>query len=172
MTRKQIFRKLVPLLGALALASLGPFALTAPAQAAGQLQPQQPQAQSSALVGNWSANERFGMPGGLLITDSFTAAGVVQQTVTSVVRGLTISYMLTGVYQFNTANGTLSYEWKDFMPKQTCVGGACTPAQPPAQLGVMNTSTIKFLSASQFVATTDGSSITFVRTNAAGAPIP
>ena len=172
MTRKPLPCNLFSLVSALALASLAPFAPSAPAQVAGQLQPQQPQAQSSALVGNWSANERFGQPGGLLITSSFTAGGVFQQTVTSIVQGLTISYMLTGVYQFNTASGTLSYEWKDFSPKQTCVGGACTPAQPPAQMGVMLTCAIKFLSASQLVATENGTSVTFVRTNNSGAPIP
>ena len=172
MTRNRLPRNLFPLLGALALASFGPCMPIAAAQVTGQIQRQQPQAQSSALVGNWSANLRFGTPGGLLITDSFTAAGVVQSTVTSVVRGLTISYMLTGVYQFNAASGTLSYEWKDFSPKQTCVGGNCTPLQPPAQMGVMNTSSIKFLSASQFVATANGTATTFVRTNAAGYPAP
>jgi len=172
MTRNLLPRNLLPLLGALTLASFGPCLPMVSAQVTGQIQPRQPQAQSSALVGNWSANERFGQPGGLLITSSFTAAGVFQQTVTSVVRGLTISYMLTGVYQFNTANGTLSYEWKDFSPKQTCVGGACTPAQPPAQMGVMNTCTIKFLSANQLVATAGGASTTFVRTNNAGYPTP
>ena len=29
----------------------------------------------------------------------------------------------------NAAQSTLSYEWKDFSPKQTCVLGACTAAQ-------------------------------------------
>ena len=167
-------RNLLPLLGAMILASFGPSMPIASAQTSGPIQ-SQPQNQSSALVGNWSANMNFGSPGGVMITDSFAANGVVQSTVTTVVRDrvgdpLTMSYMLTGVYQFNAASGTLSYTWKDFTPKQTCVGGNCTPLPAPAPMGVVNTSSIRFLSSTQFVATANGTATTFVRTNAAGFP--
>lgn len=163
-------RNLLPLVCALALMSCGSSKGPAVAQAVSG--PLQPQAQQSALVGNWSANVSFGSPGGLLITNSFTADGRIQSAVSTVVRGLTISYMLTGVYQFNAATGTLSYTWKDFSPKQTCIGGACTPSQPPAVMGVVNTNTIRFLSSTQFVATSNGASTTYIRTNTAGFPTP
>jgi hypothetical protein len=77
-----------------------------------------------------------------------------------------------GTYQFNAAQSTLSYKWSDFLPKQTCVGGYCTPAQPPAPMGVVVTNSIRFLSTTQFVATSNGASTTYVRTNATGTPIP
>ena len=179
-------RNLLPFLVALFLVSCGPSVSKAPATGptgapaqfptqSQPLQPQQPlppqQAQSSpALVGNWSANVNFGTPGGLMITDSFTNNGLVQSTVTTVVRGLTISYMLSGVYQFDAAQNTLSYKWQDFSPKQICVGGACTPAQPPAQMGVTTTNSIRFLGPNEFVATSNGASTTYVRTNGAGFP--
>jgi hypothetical protein len=169
-------RNLIPLLVVLALTSCGPSAPNAPSVAPAQLpsqsQPLQPQqAQSSpALVGNWSANVNFGTPGGLMITDSFTNNGLVQSTVTTVVRGLTMSYMLSGVYQFDAAQNTLSYKWQDFSPKQICIGGNCTPAQPPAPMGVTTTNSIRFLGPNEFVATSNGASTTYVRTNGAGFP--
>jgi len=83
-----------------------------------------------------------------------------------------MSFTLAGVYQFNAAEGALSYEWQDFSPKQSCVEGACTPAQPPAPMGVVTTNSIRFLSPTQFVATSNGASTTYIRTNAAGFPTP
>lgn len=83
-----------------------------------------------------------------------------------------MSFTLMGTYQFNAAQGTLSYKWSDYLPKQTCVGGYCTPAQPPAPMGVVTTNSIRFLSPTQFVATSNDASTTYVRTNAAGFPTP
>ncbi len=175
-------RNLVPLLGTLLLVCCGPSASKspataptgAPAQFPTQSQPLQPQqAQSSpALVGNWSANVNFGAPGGMMITDSFSNNGLVQSTVTTVVRGLTMSYMLSGVYQFDAAQSTLSYKWQDFSPKQICIGGNCTPAQPPAPMGVTTTNSVRFLGPNEFVATSNDGSTTYVRTNGAGFPTP
>jgi chitodextrinase len=171
-----VTRNLLPLLGALALASFGPYAphtvLAAsshpPAPLPSQAQPLQTQA-SQSLVGTWSATVNWNLPSGLLITTSFTANGRIQSTVQNH-QGM--SFMLTGVYQFNAAQSTLSYTWQDFSPKQTCVMGACTPAQPPAPMGVATTNTIQFLSATQFVATSNGAATTYIRSNAAGFPTP
>jgi len=149
---------LLPLLCVLVLAS--------PAQLPSQ--PKQPQAQSSpSLVGTWSATVNWNLPSGLLITTSFTANGRVQST-TQNRQGQ--SFMLSGVYQFNAAQGTLSYKWQDFSPRQICVGGNCTPAPAPAPIGVVTTNKIRFLSPSQFVATSSDASTTYIRTNAAGFP--
>jgi hypothetical protein len=169
-------RKLLPLLGALALACFIPFTPNAtaaassgaPAPLASQSQPLQTQS-SEVLVGTWSATVNWNLPGGIMITTSFTANGRIQSTIQN---RMGMSFMLTGVYQFNAAQNTLSFTWQDFSPKQTCVMGACTPAQPPAPMGVATTNTIQFLSATQFVATSNGAATTYVRTNAAGFPTP
>jgi hypothetical protein len=169
-------RNLLPLLGALALASFAPSAPNAAAASPSgspaplPSQAQQIQAQpSQALVGTWSATYNWNLPSGLMITTSFTANGRIQSTIQNH-QGM--SFMLTGVYQFNAAQSTLIYTWKDFSPKQTCVLGACTPAQPPAPMGVATTNSIQFLSATQFVATSSGASTTYIRSNAAGFPTP
>ncbi len=154
-------RNLLPLLGALALAFCGPSA---------QLlsQPQQPQAQSSqALVGTWSTTVNWRLPSGLMIITTFMPDGRIQSTIQNH-QGM--SFTLAGVYQFNAEQGALSYKWEDFSPKQTCIDGACTPAQPPAQMGVAIASSIRFLGTTQFVATSNGASTTYVRTNAVGTP--
>ena len=80
-------RSLLPRLGVLALAS---FLLSASNAAAATpsgppaplpLQAQPIQAQSSqALVGTWSARVNWNLPGGIIITTSFTANGRVQST--------------------------------------------------------------------------------------------
>jgi chitodextrinase len=151
-------RNLFSLLCALALAS--PANLTS--------QVQQPQAQSSqALVGTWSATVNWNLPSGLMIVTSFTSNGRIQSTIQNH-QGM--SFTLAGVYQFNAAQSTLSYKWQDFSPKQTCIGGACTPSQPPAPMGVLTTNKIRFLSPAQFVATSSGASTTYIRTNGAGIP--
>ena len=169
-------RNLLPLLGALALASCGQSAPNAaaavPLGSPVQLpsQPQQPQAQSSqALVGTWSATVNWNLPSGLMIITSFMTNGRIQSTIQNH-QGM--SFTLAGVYQFNPAQSTLSYKWQDFSPKQICIGGACSPAQPPAPMGVVTTNSIRFLSATQFVATSNGASTTYVRTNGAGFPTP
>jgi hypothetical protein len=167
-------RNLLPLLAALALASCGPFALSSQQQVQGQ--PQQPQPQqpsqaqpSQALVGTWSATVNWNLPSGLMITTSFMANGRIQSTIQN---HMGMSFTLVGTYQFNAAQSTLSYKWQDFSPKQTCVSGACTPAQPPAPMGVVTNNSIRFLSATQFVATSNDASTTYVRTNGAGFPTP
>jgi hypothetical protein len=166
-------RDLLLLLSALALASCGPSTRspTAPAPLGAQIRPasqQQPQAQSSpALVGTWSATVNWNLPSGLMITTSFMANGRIQST-TQNHQGM--SFTLMGVYQFNAAQGTLSYKWQDFLPKQTCVGGFCTPTQPPIPMGVTTTNSIRFLSPNQFVATSNNASTTYIRTNAVGFP--
>jgi hypothetical protein len=153
-------RNLLPILCALALAS--------PAQLSSQQN--QPQAQASqSLVGTWSATVNWNLPSGLMITTSFTANGRIQST-TQNHQGM--SFMLSGVYQFNAAQGTLSYKWQDFSPKQICIGGNCTPAPPPVPMGVVTTNSIRFLSPTQFVATSNGASTTYIRTNGAGFPTP
>jgi len=169
-------RNLLPLLGAPALASFGPSAPNAaaavPSGTPVQLpsQSEQGQAQSSqALVGTWSATVNWNLPSGLLITTSFMPNGSIQSTIQNH-QGM--SFTLAGVYQFNPAQSTLSYKWSDFSPKQTCVGGFCTPAQPPAPLGVVTTNSIRFLSPTQFVATSNDASTTYVRTNGSGFPTP
>jgi len=169
MTRNPLPRNLLPLLGALALASFGPCMPIASAQVTGQIQPQQSQTQSSALVGTWSTTVNWNLPSGNLITTTFTSNGKIQSTIQN---KMGMSYTVAGVYQFNAAQGSLSYEWQDYSPKQTCVDGECTPAQPPAPLGVVISASIKFLSATQFVFTANGVSATYVRTNAVGTPIP
>jgi hypothetical protein len=155
-------RNLLPLLGALALASCGlsaPNAAAAPplgSPAPLPSQTQQFQAQpSQALVGTWSATVNWNLPSGLLITTTFMSNGGIQSTTQN---HMGMSFTLMGTYQFNAAQGTLSYKWSDFSPKQTCVGGFCTPAQPPVPMGVATTS--------------NGASTTYVRTNAAGFPAP
>jgi len=102
-----------------------------------------------------------------MITTSFMANGRIQST-TQNKQGM--SFTLMGVYQYNAAQGTLSYKWQDFLPKQTCVGGFCTPAQPPVPMGVTTTNNIRFLGPNQFVATSNEASTTYVRTNAVGFP--
>jgi hypothetical protein len=150
-----MFRGFLPLFCVLALAL--------PAQL-----PSQPQAQgSSSLVGTWSATVNWNLPSGLMITTSFTANGRVQST-TQNHQGM--SFMLSGVYQFNAAQGTLSYKWQDYSPRQICIGGNCTPAPAPAPIGVATTNKIRFLSANQFVATSGEASTTYIRTNGAGFP--
>jgi hypothetical protein len=154
-------RNLLPLLSALALAFCGPSAQLAS-------QPQQPQAQSSqALVGTWSTTVNWRLPSGLMIITTFMPDGRIQSTIQNH-QGM--SFTLAGAYQFNAEQGALSYKWEDFSPKQTCIDGACTPAQPPAQMGVVITSSIRFLGTTQFVATSNGASTTYVRTNAVGTP--
>jgi|ERR1039458_3493288 hypothetical protein len=169
-------RNLLLLLGAVALATCvqsAPNAAAAPplgSAAQFSSQPQQFQAQpSQALVGTWSATVNWNLPSGLLITTSFMANGSIQSTTQN---HMGMSFTLMGTYQFNAAQGTLSYKWSDYLPKQTCVGGFCTPAQPPAPMGVVVTNSIRFLSTTQFVATSNGASTTYVRTNAAGFPTP
>jgi len=169
-------RNLLPLLGALALASFTPSALNAAAAAPlgslayppSQLQPFQAQP-SQSLVGTWSATVNWNLPSGLMITTSFMPNGTIQSTTQN---HMGMSFTLMGTYQFNPAQSTLSYKWSDYLPKQTCVGGFCTPAQPPAPMGVVTTNSIRFLSATQFVATSNGASTTYVRTNATGFPTP
>jgi hypothetical protein len=144
---------LLPLLCALALAS--------PAQLPSQ--PTQPQPQPShSLIGTWSATVNWNLPSGLMITTSFTANGRVQST-TQNRQGM--SFMLSGVYQYNAAQSTLSYKWQDFSPRQICVGGNCMPAPPPAPMGVVTTNKIRFLSPTQFVATSSDASTTYIRTS-------
>ncbi len=174
-------RNLLPLLGALALASLLPSSPNAvaaspsgsPAAAPSQAQPFQapssPAQSSQALVGTWSATVNWNLPSGLLITTTFMPNGNIQSTTQN---HMGMSFTLMGTYQFNAAQSTLSYKWSDFLPKQTCVGGYCTPAQPPAPMGVVTTSSIRFLGPTQFVATSNGASTTYVRTNATGTPVP
>jgi hypothetical protein len=169
-------RNLLPLPGALALACFLPCAPHAaaappsgpPVPLASQAQPIQAQP-SQALAGTWSATVNWNLPSGLLITTSFMANGRIQSTVQN---HMGMSFTLMGVYQFNAAESTLSYTWQDYLPKQTCVGGACTPAQPPAPMGVATTNSIRFLSATQFVATSNGAATTYIRTNAKGMPTP
>jgi hypothetical protein len=169
-------RNLLPLLGALALAFCVPSAPNAAAaaplgpQAQPLSQPQQPQAQSSqALAGTWSATLNWNLPSGLMITTSFMSNGRIQSTIQNH-QGM--SYTLMGTYQFNPATSALIYKWQDFSPKQTCIGGACTPAQAPAVMGVEITNSIRFLSSTQFIATSSSASMTYVRTNAVGFPTP
>src|SRR5580700_2878697 len=101
-------RKLLPLLGAVALAfslaislaSLEPFAVNAAAAPplgpsaplASQAQPMQTQA-SQALVGTWSATVNWNLPGGIMITTSFTSNGRIQSTTQN---RMGMSFMLTG----------------------------------------------------------------------------
>lgn len=169
-------RNLLSLLGALALASCAPFAANAaaavPSGPPAQVQslPQQPQAQpSQALVGTWSATVNWNLPSGLMITTTFMPNGRVQSTTQN---RMGMSFMLTGIYQFNPAQSTLSFKWQDYSPKQICVGGNCTPAPMPAPMGVVTTNSIRFLSPTQFVATSNDGSTTYVRTNGAGFQTP
>ena len=121
-------------------------------------------AQAQSLVGTWSTTINWNTPGGIMITSSFTADGRVQST-TQNHQGQ--SYMLSGVYQL--ANGVLQYKWLDYAPKQICTA-YCTPAPIPTPLNVVNSQTIQFMNPNQFVATTQGASAIYVRTNAAGFP--
>lgn len=169
-------RNLLPLLCALALTSCrqsapNPVAtpLNPPAQFPSQPQQQPPAQSSQALVGTWSARINWNLPGGIIITTSFTSNGRIQSTTQN---RMGMSFMLSGVYQFNPAQGTLSYTWQDYSPKQICVGGNCTPAPAPAPMGVETSSSIRFLNPNEFVSTTKDGSTTFVRTNAAGFPTP
>ncbi len=167
MTRKQL-----PLLGVAALAlTLTPPAPSAPAppQAQPFQAPSSPAQSSQALVGTWSATVNWNLPSGLMITTTFMPNGNIQSTTQN---HMGMSFTLMGVYQFNAAQGTLTYKWSDFLPKQTCVGGFCTPAQPPAPMGVATTNSIRFLSTTQFVATSNDASTTYIRTNATGTPVP
>ena len=169
-------RNLLPLLGALSLASCVLSATNAaaatpmgsPAPLLSQTQPLQAQP-SQALVGTWSATVNWNLPSGLLITTSFMSNGTIQSTTQN---HMGMSFTLMGTYQFNAAQGTLSYTWQDYSPKQNCIGGACTPLQPPAVMGVETTNSIRFLNPNQFVATSNGASTTYVRTNGAGFPTP
>ncbi len=138
-------------------------------RAQGPAQPQQAVAQSQALVGTWSATVNWNLPSGLMITTSFAANGRIQSTVQNH-QGM--SFTLMGTYEYNAAQSTLSYKWQDFLPKQTCVLGACTPAQPPAPMGVVTNNKIRILSATQFVATSNEASTTYIRSNAVGFPTP
>jgi hypothetical protein len=159
------------LLGALALVLCASVLPSQAQQVQGQPvqgQPAQTQA-SQALVGTWSTTVNWNLPSGMLITTSFLANGRIQATIQNH-KGM--SFTLAGAYQFNAAQNALSYKWQDFSPKQTCIDGACTPAQPPAQMGVVISSTIRFLSATEFVATSNGASTLYVRTNAVGTPVP
>jgi hypothetical protein len=162
-------RSLLPLLGALALAFCTPVQLQSQAQPFQA--PSSSQAPSSqALVGTWSTTINWNLPSGLIVTTTFMPNGNIQSTIQN---KMGMSFTLAGTYQFNSAQSTLSYKWSDFSPKQTCVGGYCTPAQPPAQMGVAVTNSIRFLSSTQFIASsTGGASNTYVRTNAAGIPTP
>jgi hypothetical protein len=169
-------RNLLPLLAAFALISC-PLALIScsPAELPAQAQPFQAPSStqtpsSQALVGIWSTTINWNLPSGLLITTTFMANGQIQSTIQN---HMGMSYTLLGTYQFNAAQGTLSYKWSDFSPKQTCVLGACTPAQPPATMGVVINNSIRFLSSTQFIASSaGGASNTYVRTDAAGTPTP
>ena len=175
-------RNLLPLLGALALASLLPSSPNAaaaspsgspsalPSQAQPFQSPSSPASSSQALVGTWSTTINWNLPSGLIVTTSFTSNGQIQSTIQN---KMGMSYTLVGTYQFNAAQSTLSYEWKDFSPKQTCVLGACTPAQAPAAMGVVINNSIRFLSSTEFIASSSGGAAnTYVRTNATGTPIP
>ena len=169
-------RTLLPLLVALVSVSCGRFALSQQQQVQGhpvQAQPQSSPAQASqaqastALVGTWSATVNWNLPSGLMIITSFTANGRIQSTIQNH-QGM--SFLLTGVYQFNAAQSALSFKWQDYSPKQICVGGNCTPAPAPAPMGVTTTNSIRFLSPTQFVATSNDAATTYIRTNAAGFP--
>jgi len=80
-------RNLLPLLGALSLASCVLSATNAaaatpmgsPAPLLSQTQPLQAQP-SQALVGTWSATVNWNLPSGLLITTSFMSNGTIQST--------------------------------------------------------------------------------------------
>ncbi len=169
-------RNLLPLLAALALASCVPSAPSAaaappsgsPAPVPSQAQ-QFPAQSSQALLGTWSATVNWNLPSGLLITTTFMPNGTIQSTTQN---HMGMSFTLVGVYQFNPAQSTLSYKWSSYSPKQICVGGNCTPAPVPAPMGVATTNSIRFLSATQFVATSSDASTTYVRTNATGTPVP
>src|ERR1700722_6335075 len=162
-------RNLIPLLAALALISCPPAALPSQSQPFQAPSSSSQTPSSQALVGTWSTTINWNLPSGLMITTSFMPNGNIQSTIQNH-QGM--SFTLMGTYQFNPAQSTLSYKWSDFLPKQTCVGGFCTPAQPPAPMGVVVTNSIRLLSTTQFVATSNGASTTYIRTNATGTPIP
>jgi hypothetical protein len=121
-------------------------------------------AQAQSLVGTWSTTIDWNEPSGIMITSSFTADGHLQATTQN---HMGQSYMLAGIYQLS--GGVLQFKWTDYAPKQICAG-YCTPAPPPAPLGVVNSESIRFLNPNQFVATAQGGSAVYVRTSAAGFP--
>jgi hypothetical protein len=125
-------------------------------------------AQAQSLVGTWSATVNWNLPGGIMITSSFTPDGRLQSTTQN---RMGQSFILSGTYQFDSGQGILRYQWQDYAPKQTCVGSYCTPAPAPAPMGVMTTNSIRFLDANQFVASSADGTTTYVRTNGAGFPI-
>jgi hypothetical protein len=125
-------------------------------------------AHAQSLVGTWSATVNWNLPGGIIITSSFTSDGHLQSTTQN---HMGQSFLLSGTYQFNPGQGLLRYQWQDYAPKQICAGSLCTPAPVPAPMGVMTTNSIRFLSVNQFVASSsDGVTTTYVRTNGAGFP--
>jgi hypothetical protein len=76
-----------------------------------------------------------------------------------------MAYDLFGSYQMDATGRTMRFTWTDYAPKQICVGGNCTPMQPPQRLGVAHTSRIQFRTPNLFVGTTeDGTSTQWVRT--------
>jgi len=121
----------------------------------------------TSLVGTWSATVNWDQPTGLMITSSFTPNGRVESTTQN---HMGQSFFLSGVYRYDGARGILSFEWHDYAPKQTCMGGFCTPAPVPAPLGVTTTNRIRFLNGNQFVASSKDGSTMYMRTNGAGFP--
>jgi hypothetical protein len=124
-------------------------------------------AHAQSLVGTWSATVNWNLPSGIIITSSFTPDGRLQSTTQN---HMGQSFILSGTYQFDPGQAILRYQWQDYAPKQTCVGSFCTPAPPPAPMGMVTTNTIRFLSASQFVASLSDGTTTYVRTDGAGVP--
>ncbi|MFI4976929.1 MAG: hypothetical protein ACHP84_20535 [Caulobacterales bacterium] len=128
-----------------------------------------PSAQAQSLVGTWSATVNWNLPSGIMITSSFTADGRLQSTTQN---HMGQSFFLSGVYRFDPGQGILQYQWQDYAPKQTCVGGFCTPAPAPAPMGVVTTNSIRFLNANQFVASSNDATTVYVRANGGGFPTP
>jgi hypothetical protein len=127
-------------------------------------------AHAQSLVGTWSATVNWNLPSGIMITSSFTLDGRLQSTTQN---HMGQSFILSGTYQFDVGQGILRYQWQDYAPKQICVGSYCTPAPAPAPIGVMTTTSIRFLNVNQFVArSSDGATTIYVRTNGAGFPSP
>lgn len=122
-------------------------------------------ASAQSLIGTWSATVNWSQPSGLMITTSFTQDGRVQST-TQNHQGQ--SFLLSGVYQYDPGGRVLRFRWQDYLPRQTCVGGFCTPSPAPARLGVTNTNSIRFLNPNEFVAS--GATTVYLRSNAAGFP--
>ena len=140
----------------LAILGMALLALTAPGLAAAQ-----------SMVGTWSGTVNWDQPSGLMITSSFTQDGRVQST-TQNHQGQ--SFLLSGYYQFDPNQGVLRFRWADYAPKQLCSAVGCQALASPAPLGVESVSQIRFLNANQFVATLQGGSTVYVRTDAAGYP--